>query len=613
MRAYVIRRVLLVIPTLFILTIVVFLSVSLIPGDIIDAMGADLQDQRGFDRAALERMLGLDVPVHVQYGRWIGGVFLHGTLGESLWSDSPVEELLRDGLPVTLGLGFLAILIGLALALPVGIFSAIRQGTVTDYAGRSVAIIGLATPNFWIAVMVLLYPAIWWGWSPPLQWVPFTEDPLGNLGVLIIPSLILGTYLSASTMRMIRTTMLEVLRQDYVRTAWSKGLRERVVVLRHAVKNALIPVVSLIGLQLPILVGGSVIIENIFNLPGVGRLMVDALGRRDYPVVSGVNLMFATGVMAINLVTDLMFPIWTRDSVMNDRGASFFVRLWRERPVGALGGIIVLILILVSIFADVLAPYRPREINLPDILQGPSAAHLLGADHLGRDVLSRLIHGARISIFVGFAATTLNVVVAGLIGGTSGFLGGKPDLVVQRFVDAWMSFPGLLLLLTVMSITGRGILQLIAVLGIAGGIPASVSPRGARGCYRGKRECLLSSCGGGWLLDVEDAGAPRAAQYRGAGNRHLQHQHRGGDHHRGLSELPRLRSAAPDPQLGWHAEPGRAPVHGDGAAAGSVARSLPDDRRLQSEHVRRRGARSARPAAARWRGASRCLTPATAT
>ena len=164
---------------------------------------------------------------------------------------------------------------------------------------------------------------------------------------------------------------------------------------------------------------------------------------------------------------------------MNDRGASFFVRLWRERPVGAVGGIIVLILILVSIFADVLAPYRPREVNLPDILQGPSVAHLLGADHLGRDVLSRLIHGARISIFVGFAATTLNVVVAGLIGGTSGFLGGKLDLVVQRFVDAWMSFPGLLLLLTVMSITGRGILQLIVVLGIAGGIPASRVVRGA--------------------------------------------------------------------------------------------------------------------------------------
>ena len=308
MRAYIIRRLLLIVPTLFILTILVFLSVRLIPGDVIDAMVGDMQHQTGFDRAALEHRLGLDVPVQVQYGRWIGGIFLHGTLGESLWDAGRVEESLTAGLPVTLGLGLLAIVIGLLIALPVGIFAAIRQGTLTDYAGRSVAIVGLATPNFWIALMVLLYPAIWWGWTPPLQWVPFTEDPLGNLAVLIIPSLILGTYLAASTMRMIRTTMLEVLRQDYVRTAWSKGLRETVVVIRHVVKNALIPVVSLIGLQLPILVGGSVIIENIFNLPGVGRLMVDALGRRDYPVVSGVNLLFATGVLTINLLTDLMYP-----------------------------------------------------------------------------------------------------------------------------------------------------------------------------------------------------------------------------------------------------------------------------------------------------------------
>ena len=195
------------------------------------------------------------------------------------------------------------------IALPVGIYSAIRQDTAADYLGRSVAIIGLATPNFWLALMVMLYPALWWGWSPPMQWVPLTEDPLGSLGVFIIPSLILGTYLSAATMRMIRTMMLEVLRQDYIRTAWSKGLKERVVIIRHAVKNALIPVVTLIGLQMPILVGGSVIMENIFNLPGLGRLMVAALEDRDYPVVSGVNLFFATMVMGINLLIDLIYPI----------------------------------------------------------------------------------------------------------------------------------------------------------------------------------------------------------------------------------------------------------------------------------------------------------------
>ena len=178
----------------------------------------------------------------------------------------------------------------------IGIYSAIRQYTVADYAGRSVAIIGLATPNFWLALLVIIYPAIWWGWTPPIIHVRFGVDPLANLTMFLFPALILGTYLAASTMRMTRTMMLEVLRQDYVRTAWAKGLQERRVVLRPAVKSALIPVVTLVGLQLPIIAGGSVIIETIFNLPGLGRLVLGALNLRDYPVVSGVNLFFAAVV-----------------------------------------------------------------------------------------------------------------------------------------------------------------------------------------------------------------------------------------------------------------------------------------------------------------------------
>ena len=201
----------------------------------------------------------------------------------------------------------MAIVIGLVIALPVGIYSAIRQDTAADYLGRSFAILGLATPNFWLGLMVVLYPAIWWGWSPSMELIPLAEDPLGNLGMFLIPSLILGTASAAATMRMTRTMMLEVLRQDYIRTAWAKGLRERVVVMRHAVKNALIPVVTLIGLQLPILIGGSVIMENIFNLPGLGRLMVVALENRDYPVVSGVNLFFAAAVVLFNLLIDLLY------------------------------------------------------------------------------------------------------------------------------------------------------------------------------------------------------------------------------------------------------------------------------------------------------------------
>ena len=324
MRAYINRRLLLIIPTLLILTILVFLSVRFIPGDIIDVMVGDLayMGAGDIDREAVERKLGLDVPVYVQYGRWIGVLptpdptieeshfngILQGTLGESLLGGLTVQQRILSRLPVTIELGVLAIAIGLLIALPVGIYSAIRQYTVADYVGRSIAVVGLATPNFWLGIMVMIYPVIWWGWSPPMQLIPFREDPLGNLGMFLIPSLILGTYLSAATMRMTRTMMLEVLRQDYIRTAWSKGLKERVVVMRHAVKNALIPVVTLIGLQMPILVGGSVIMENIFNLPGLGRLMLDALQVRDYPLVSGINLLFATAVIGINLMIDLIYP-----------------------------------------------------------------------------------------------------------------------------------------------------------------------------------------------------------------------------------------------------------------------------------------------------------------
>ncbi len=309
MRAYIIRRLLLIIPTLFILSILVFLSVRFIPGDVIDVMVNRLEylGVGGVDREALEQMLGLDVPAYVQYGRWLGGILLHGTLGNSLMGDWSVEEKILGRLPVTIELGVMAIVIGLLIALPVGIYSAIRQDTAVDYAGRSIAVLGLATPNFWLALMVMIYPAIWWGWAPPMRLITFSEDPLGNLGMFLIPSLILGTASAAATMRMTRTMMLEVLRQDYIRTAWSKGLKERVVVVRHAVKNAFIPIVTTIGLQLPILVGGAVIIENIFNLPGLGRLLLAALNDRDYPVVSGINLFFATAVMAINLLIDLIY------------------------------------------------------------------------------------------------------------------------------------------------------------------------------------------------------------------------------------------------------------------------------------------------------------------
>jgi len=307
-RAYIIRRLLLLIPTLWIVSVIVFLLVRFLPGDVLDLIESQFEAMNmQIDREAFMRMLGLDVPVHVQYGRWMEGILLRGTLGKSLFGDYAVEERILATLPVTLQLGVISLVIAQVIALPVGIYSAMRQDTAADYAGRTIAVIGLATPNFWLGIMVMIFPAIWWGWSPPMEWVPFAKDPAGNIAMFIIPSLILGTALSATTMRMTRTMMLEVLRQDYIRTAWSKGLRERAVVVQHALKNAFIPIVTLIGAQLPILVGGSVIMENIFNLPGLGRLTVTALTSRDYPLVSGVNLFFAAAVMLNNLVIDLVY------------------------------------------------------------------------------------------------------------------------------------------------------------------------------------------------------------------------------------------------------------------------------------------------------------------
>ena len=224
MRAYIIRRVLLLIPTFLLLSILVFLSVRFLPGDAVDALISECNMSVGdIDREALERMMGLDQPIYVQYGRWLVGIFLHGTLGNSLLSDWRVEEKILGRLPTTVELGVMAIVIGLLIGLPVGIYSAMRRNTAADYVGRSVAIIGLATPNFWLATLILTFPAIWWAWSPPLTLVPFRTDPWDNLAVFIVPSLILGTYLAAATMRMTRTMMLEVLRQDYVRTGLVQG------------------------------------------------------------------------------------------------------------------------------------------------------------------------------------------------------------------------------------------------------------------------------------------------------------------------------------------------------------------------------------------------------
>jgi peptide/nickel transport system permease protein len=320
MRAYTIRRILLIIPTLALISVAVFMTVRFIPGNVIDLMVSEMSMEASLGQAInedyIKESLGLDVPIHTQYLRWIGilpqkdgrihGV-IEGDLGTSLWTGRTIMGELSNKIPVSLELGILSMASSLILSIPLGIYSAIRQDTTGDYAMRTVAIILISVPGFWIATMIIVYPSIWWGWSPAMEYIPFFKDPGGNLIQFGIPGIVMGAASSGGNMRVVRTMMLEVLRQDYIRTAWSKGLTERTVIYRHALKNALIPVVTMIGMGLPGLIGGAVITEQIFALPGVGRYTVEAINNRDYPIISGINLLIATLVLICNLVVDLTY------------------------------------------------------------------------------------------------------------------------------------------------------------------------------------------------------------------------------------------------------------------------------------------------------------------
>jgi len=316
MRAFIIRRLLLVIPTIFLVTILVFFIIRLIPGDIIDQMVRERMFLTAEDRAILEQALGLDVPVLEQYGRWIGVVrdadgnfngLLQGSLGDSLYRQTPVLDEVVGRLPVTVELGFLSMLILLIISLPIGIYSAIRQDSPGDYVGRSFATVLIALPSFWVGLMIILIASLWLGLSPEIKPISFIEHPMRNLGQFIIPSFVLAMAGAGTNMRMVRSMMLEVLRQDYIRTAWAKGLKERVIIIRHTLKNALIPVVTTLGIMLRFMVGGTIIIERVFSLPGLGHLLVESTLRRDYTIVSGIIFCFAGFMVLVNLAVDLTY------------------------------------------------------------------------------------------------------------------------------------------------------------------------------------------------------------------------------------------------------------------------------------------------------------------
>jgi peptide/nickel transport system permease protein len=306
MYKYVARRILLAVPVLVLSSLIVFGLMRVMPGDALTALMAESGNLGDKEMKKLRKDLGLDRPYHEQYALWVWQMVSFNP-GDSIFTNEPIPVALRKAIPVTLELAALAMILGLVIAIPIGVLSATRQDTAPDYVGRVVAVSGLSLPDFWLGTLVITFAAIWFHWIPPIGYVSLWESPWRNLQQFLLPAAVLGFRLSAATMRMTRSTVLEVLREDYVRTAWAKGLAGRMVVYKHALKNALIPVVTIIGGQFGVLLAGTVVVETIFALPGMGRLTVEAILYRDYPVVQTNVMLVAGTLVTLNLLVDMTY------------------------------------------------------------------------------------------------------------------------------------------------------------------------------------------------------------------------------------------------------------------------------------------------------------------
>jgi peptide/nickel transport system permease protein len=305
---YVTKRVLLMIPTLLGAALVIFLLMNIVPGDIAlliigGDQGGDINPR---ELARLRAQLGLDQPLYVQFFSWLWDV-IRLDFGKSLWTGAPIMEELWIRLPLSLEVAILATIVSTIIAIPLGTIAAVRQDTWVDYVVRVISIGGLAIPSFWMGILIILFLVIFFEWGPPLEFVSLTEDPWENFKMLVWPIVSVGYRYAAVTTRMTRSTVLEVMREDYIRTAWSKGLQERIIVMKHALKNALLPVITIIGTEFAFLIGGLVVTETVFTLNGVGRFMVDAIAHRDIPVVQTLVLLIAFIFVFVNLITDLLY------------------------------------------------------------------------------------------------------------------------------------------------------------------------------------------------------------------------------------------------------------------------------------------------------------------
>ncbi len=319
MGKYIVKRVLLLIPTALLVCFIVFMLMRMLPGDAVDALQYQLQSQGNYNitREEVEVMLGMDKPAILQFFIWLGGA-IRGDLGKCLFQTETVTAAIGRQIGPSIELGILTLIFANLISIPLGLYCAARQDTIGDYAVRIISLILMSVPVFWLAIIVLIYPALWWHYAPPSQYVSFFKNPWQNLQMFLIPAFLGGITQAGMHLRIVRTVILDVMRTDFIRTAWAKGDKEKTVLYRHAFRNGLIPVVTVIGSSVAGLIGGSVILENIFNIPGIGQQVIAAIGSRDYPLVQGCVVVFALFTMVINLLVDISYK-WIDPRVSLDK------------------------------------------------------------------------------------------------------------------------------------------------------------------------------------------------------------------------------------------------------------------------------------------------------
>src|SRR6266404_313097 len=453
--------------TLFGISVIIFALLRVVPGNIVDI----LFDAAGFvnpaEKAQIERDLGLDQPIAVQYASWIGGL-LRGDLGYSYISDKPAIAEILPRIPITARLAALALRFSILFGVPLGVLSAVKQNSGLDYLLRVISLSGLSMPAFWLGLLILMGFVAQFGTIPIYSAAPksFWEAAL----MYSVPAAAVGFRSSALIMRLTRSSMLEVLRQDYVRTARSKGASNNSVNYDYALRNALLPVVTIIGIEAAFLVGGLIVTETVFNIPGVARFVVEAIKSRDYPIVQNLVMLIAFVVITVNFLVDMAFI--NHEAELSRAGANvtggwsrilFFARRY---PLGAVGAVIVLVFVATAVFPPFIAPMDPTTTDAKASLARPGSVFWLGADFMGRDMFSRIVFGARISLTVGLGATLAGGILGISIGLMSGYLGGTVDLVTQRLMDIMQSLPLLVMALVMAAALGPSLENTIIAIAI---------------------------------------------------------------------------------------------------------------------------------------------------